>query len=340
MVNKLRILVIILICLNLIAIPAMADDLLSEPVKTEMPPVLSSDYIANITWSYPQYVHNLSGGNKLLSRVGAWDPGIIEVDREGKEVWYYRGIQPNSARRLDNGNTLVADSGAPGPPFMPRVVELTTKGEKAWEYVLPSINQAPRYAERLSNGNTLIVLPFEVREVNPQKKIVWQFGTGKPGKPGTAGNLERPLRAYRLGNGSTLIVDRGYAHGKVLEVTPAKKVVWQFSSHGTSSATAKPEEPQPPSLLQPLDAVRLSDGTTLVTDKKQDLLFYVDASGKVVEARTWVGLYKAAPVTDLWYALPLENGNVIISATMVTGRSRVAEVVGSSMKVVWPKPNL
>nr|WP_315987811.1 hypothetical protein [Desulforamulus aquiferis] len=237
---------------------------------------------------------------------------------------------------MDNGNTLVADSGAPGAPYVPRVVELTPEGEKAWEYVLPSINQAPRYAERLSNGNTLIVLPFEIREVNPQKQTVWQYGTGKPGKSGTPGNLERPLRAYRLANGNTLIVDRGYSRGQVIEVTPAKKVVWQFGSPGSSTAGSKDQE-NPPSLVRPIDALRLADGTTLVTDKKQDMLFYVSPGGQVLEARTWQGIYKAAPVTDLWFAQPLENGNVQISATMVTGRSRVAEVVGDSMKVVWPK---
>ncbi|RYD07052.1 hypothetical protein N752_00285 [Desulforamulus aquiferis] len=102
MLNKLRVAMAVLLCLSFAVMPALADDLTqtepvvqqSEPVEVEQPPVLARDYIADINWNYPQYVQFLSNGNILQSRVGSWDPGIIEVDRSGREVWYFRGIQP------------------------------------------------------------------------------------------------------------------------------------------------------------------------------------------------------------------------------------------------------
>ncbi|MCL5781564.1 MAG: hypothetical protein M1119_11880 [Firmicutes bacterium] len=347
MQNKLIIFVLGLLCITMTALPAAAEPVMppeleqmmndqTQQVITELPPRLAVDYIANITYNLVRDVQKLPNGNLLLCRVGAWMPGIVEVDQQGNAVWNYYGIQANSAQRLANGNTLIADSGAPGAPYVPRVVELTRDGKKAWEYALPSLAYAPRYAERLANGNTLVVLPFEVREVTPQKKVVWQYGLGKPGKPGDPGYLARPARAHRLANGNTLIVDRGYArNGRVLEVTPGKKVVWQFAAAAAPSAGS--QEQKPPGLVEPLDALRLADGSTLVTDKKQDMVFLVDAQGQVLQAKSWAGLYKTAPVTDLWFAEPKEDGNILISGTMVTGRTRVAEIIGDSMKVVWEK---
>ncbi|MEG6523097.1 hypothetical protein [Desulfotomaculum sp. 1211_IL3151] len=306
----------------------------AEQTLVEQPPSLALDHIADITYNLARDVHKLANGNLLICRVGAWMPGIMEVDQQGKVVWSYYGIQANSARGLADGNILVADSGAPGAPYVPRVVELTRDGKEVWEYTVSSLAQAPRYAERLANGNTLLVLPFEIREVTPQKKTVWQYGLGKPAKPDQAGALLRPVRAHRLGNGNTLIVDRGtHKNGKVLEVTPDKKIVWQLRAEAKPTANA--EEQKLPVLVEPLDALRLADGSTLVTDKKQDLLFTVDAQGQIQQTKSWAGLYKSAPVTDLWSAEPLAEGNVAIAATMTSGRSRTAEIIGETMKVVW-----
>ena len=342
--NKKLLTLVLMAGISFGTLPAAAEDIMppellqllnqqSGQVNQEISLQLASDYLDNITWNLPWDVQKLASGNLLLCRVGAWDPGVIEVTAQGAEVWSYHGIQANSAVRLSNGNTLVADSGAPGAPFVPRVLELNSEGKKVWEYVLPSVASAPRYAERLKNGNTLVVLPFEVREVTPDKNVVWQYGLGKPGKPGATGYLAQPVRAHRLDNGNTLLVDKGYAkNGRVLEISPAKQIVWQFTATSSSA-----QENRPPALVQPLDALRLQDGSTLITDKKQDMLFVVDAAGQIVEVKTWVDLYKSAPVTDLWFAEPREDGNVLLAATMVTGRSRVAEVIGNSMKVVWLK---
>ncbi|SHH19805.1 hypothetical protein [Desulforamulus hydrothermalis] len=332
MVNKLRIIICSLLCFVLPVLPAAAAEqtppelqqfLMEQGQQAEnrQPFRLTVDYIANITHNLVGHAQLLPNGNLLLCRVGAWQPGLVEVDAQGKEVWVYYGIQANSALRLPNGNTLVADSGAPGAPYVPRVVELTREGKKAWEYTLPSLAQAPRYAERLSNGNTLVVLPFAIQEVTPEKKVVWQYGPGKPGRPGTPGGLVRPWRAHRLANGNTLIVDRGYGgNGRVLEVTPAKQVVWQLAAVPAAASGSQP------ALREPLDARRLADGTTLVTDKKQDLLFYVDPRGRVLQTKSWADLYKTAAVSDLWFARPADDGSVLIAATMVTGRTRVTGI--------------
>ncbi|ABO51608.1 hypothetical protein Dred_3106 [Desulforamulus reducens MI-1] len=345
MSNKIATFLVGLLCLLFSATAALADTTMppelqqlinqqAEQTLVEQPPSLASDYIADITYNLARDVQKLPNGNLLICRVGAWMPGVMEVDAQGQVVWSYYGIQANSARGLANGNILVADSGAPGAPYVPRILELNRDGKKVWEYVLPSLAYAPRYAERLSNGNTLLVLPFEIREITQQKKIVWQYGLGKPGKTGQPGTLVRPVRAHRLGNGNTLIVDRGhYKNGKVFEVTPGKKVVWQISA--AANTTASEEEQKLPALAAPLDALRLEDGSTLITDKTQDQIFTVDAQGQIKQARSWAGLYKTAPVTDLWCAEPQADGNVVLAATMVSGRSRVAEVIGETLKVVW-----
>ncbi|GAB6158997.1 hypothetical protein JCM39194_21970 [Desulfotomaculum varum] len=337
MVNKLRIILCSLLCFIWPVLPAAAEQTPPElqqiikeqgqQVVTELPLRLTVDYIANITHNLVGHAQLLPNGNLLLCRVGAWQPGLVEVDAQGREVWVYYGIQANSALRLPNGNTLVADSGAPGAPYVPRVVELTREGKKAWEYTLPSLAQAPRYAERLPNGNTLVVLPFAIQEVSPEKKVVWQYGPGKPVQPGTPGYLVRPYRAHRLANGNTLIVDRGYGgNGRVLEVTPAKRVVWQLAAAPAAASGSQPAQPTQPTLREPLDALRLADGTTLITDKKQDMLFYVDSQGRVLQTKSWAALYKTAPVTDLWFARPAADGSVLIAATMVTGRTRVTGI--------------
>ncbi|OAT79826.1 hypothetical protein [Desulfotomaculum copahuensis] len=197
---------------------------------------VETDYRDDSTVSHPYAVQQLDDGNLLICRAGFLDPGVTEVTPSGAAVWSFPGVEAASAQRLSGGDTLIADSGAPGPPYTPRVIEVTPAGRVAWEYRLSSPAQAPRYAQRLANGDTLITLPFEIIEVSPAQKVVWSYGWGRPVAPGTPGFLANPVQAVRLANGNTLIVDQGFTGGRVFEITPQKQVVWQAGDYLYSPA--------------------------------------------------------------------------------------------------------
>ena len=95
-----------------------------------------------------------------------------EAPVSGKEiVWEYTdAVHPSVAQRLENGNTLIADTGEGSK----RVIEVTLDKEIVWEYPVATYS-----ARRLPNGNTLIAGPFgepaSITEVSPDKEIVWQY---------------------------------------------------------------------------------------------------------------------------------------------------------------------
>jgi hypothetical protein len=104
-----------------------------------------------------------------------------------------------------------------------------------WEVPAPSAWAAVR----LKNGNTLISGNQHkyVREVNPQKEVVWELGEK---------DLDFPLftvqEVERLANGNTIVNSWVSTHDlprdqwrstvQVFEVTPAKQVVWKLQAWG------------------------------------------------------------------------------------------------------------
>jgi hypothetical protein len=114
-----------------------------------------------------------------------------------------------------------------------KVVEYDPNGKEIWS--VPA--KSPWHAVRLNNGNTLIAGDWSryAREVNPKGETVWEFT--KADLPGA--NLGNIQTACRLANGNTVMCcwiagDSNTTHWaktvQVLEVTPAKKVVWALSS--------------------------------------------------------------------------------------------------------------
>ncbi len=114
-----------------------------------------------------------------------------------------------------------------------KVVEYDLEGKVLWTVSTPS----PWQAIRLKNGNTLIAGDHSryAREVNPAGETVWEL-TQADVPDYKLGNIQT---ANRLANGNTVITcwiagDNDASHWpgtvQVLEVTPAKKVVWALSS--------------------------------------------------------------------------------------------------------------
>lgn len=219
-----------------------------------------------------QAIHDaqaLPNGNWLLQTTFT---EVVEVDGKGKEVWKYKPaagsgkVEIHAFRRLENGLTMVAESGTtriievnkegaivhstpikvstPNPHRDTRLVRITPtgtylvahEGEKCIrEYDREGkvvweyeVGSQLYSAVRLSNGNTLVGTGdgHRVIEVNKDKKIVWEVNEN---------DLEGVKLAWvtmvdRLPNGNTWIVNchAGPNNPQILEVTPDKKVVWSF----------------------------------------------------------------------------------------------------------------
>lgn len=210
-------------------------------------------------------------------------------------------------RELDESTLRSAENGAANPPdplavqAVPAgknllvtdsanasVIEFDPQGDAVWSYTRgddPDL-QSPVFAERLGDGDTLIVDSGAARVfiVDATKQLVWQYGT-----TGVAGSqvdeLVSPDSADVLGNGDVLICDGG-GH-RVLEVRAsdyrasaandgfsADSVVWQYGQ-ADAPGTAVDR------LRSPSSAVRVNDGSgdgeTLICDSGAD---------RVIEVRT------------------------------------------------------
>lgn len=136
----------------------------------------------DVAWEYPGEaiygVHRLQNGNTLIAIQG--EPArIVEVDVEGGVVWQYGAGSPTllapSARRLDNGHTLVADNSGYSLGGA-RVSELDLDDEVIWTYDRDIFGIYG--VDRLQNGNTLIndQSNGRVLEVSPAGARVWSYG--------------------------------------------------------------------------------------------------------------------------------------------------------------------
>jgi outer membrane protein assembly factor BamB len=209
-------------------------------------------------------VQLLPGGNLLIVNT----PVVQEV-RPDKTVAWEVGKPvvevAESAQRLPNGNTVIADNGRH------RVIEVTPAKEVVWEFVVENVNNRPRptmrQVRRLPNGNTLICASTQDRviEVAPDGKVVWSFA------------IPFPYLATRLENGHTLI-SSGSGYGSepgyyLVEVDPRGEVVWKYGG-----ADSPPDQ----HLNWPSGFVRLPDGNTLISIARDGVIREVSPDKKTV----------------------------------------------------------
>lgn len=280
-----------------------AHDVVITPVRGESRAVLERKML----WEYkpggpglfePFSVQGLANGNVLIASRGN---EVLEINRAGRVVWSYTRVENNpnlinvySAQRLPNGNTLITDRRA---DF---VIEVNPAKQIVWRYgvtpesLAPGSLVDPFSAVRLPNGNTLItdnrfatrVLEIRTSDYNPtapnlgytESSIVWRYGLDN--NAGTApGQLASPRFSQRLPNGNTLITDSAdqvFAGNRIIEVSPAGEIVWQFGQAGTGGADEG-------LLNKPSTAIRMENGNTLIAEEDSRRVLEINTAGKVVD---------------------------------------------------------
>ncbi len=246
-------------------------------------------------------------------------PRIIEVNMLGEIIWEY--LIPKDLRqynnpgfdveRLPNDNVLFV---------LPRkgVYEINRKGDVVWSYLDSKISHD---ADRLPNGNTLVVFGNDdkmsdpqVKEVNPKGEIVWAWYARDhfnkaPYKDIYDQGWTHTNAVTRLPNGNTLISPRNFNF--LVEVDPRGSVV-RTIGEGLLEGQHDPEA--------------LPNGNILLANhRRPHTAVEIDSNGKIVWQRvmrdqsTW-------PVRD---ANRLPNGN-----TLITGTTKIIEVAREG-EIVW-----
>jgi hypothetical protein len=198
-----------------------------------------------ITWEYQiSSLHDLQllpNGNVLLATD---ERHLAEVTPEGKVAWAYdagsangnqgKKVQVHAFQRLPDGSTMIAESG------IGRIIEVDREGRIQHEIKLvinhPDPHRDTRLVRKLANGHYLVAHEGDgmIREYDGGGTVVWDFAVPLFDKAPAGGHGPEAwgnqiFSAVRLTNGNTLI-GTGNGHG-LLEVTPAKAIVWQLSQN-------------------------------------------------------------------------------------------------------------
>ena len=194
-------------------------------------------------WPGIHDIHVLKSGNIMVQH--GWGK-VVEIDRESKNVvWCYdasimngnlgRKIEVHAFQPLDNGNVMIAESGAG------RIIEVTRSGKLVKEVTLelnhPHPHTDTRLARKIKNGNYLVCHEGDgfVREYDGDTgKVTWEYEIPMFDQPGKGGHgIEawgnKVFAALRLANGNTLIAT-GNGHS-VIEVNPDKEIVWHLKQN-------------------------------------------------------------------------------------------------------------
>ena len=195
-----------------------------------------------LAWNYDAppgaEVHSIQSIGKhrvLIMRNGTPAEAMI-IDTKSGKILHEIPISTSIAKthsqfrhiRMTRAGTILVPHLSEG-----KVVEYDMSGKAVWSVEAKN----PWQAVRLRNGNTLISGDYAnyVREVNPKGETVWEFTQADV--PDIT--LFSTQTAQRLANGNTVISnwsasDKNAAEWpgtvQILEVTPAKKVVWALRS--------------------------------------------------------------------------------------------------------------
>lgn len=223
----------------------------------------------SVAWRLPcrqiHDLHLLPDGHILYQ--DGWTR-IVEIDRDRKTVWEYdakkngnadRPVEVHAFQRLPDGTTMIVESGPA------RIIEVDREGviqrQIALKVDASSAHSDTRNARRTPAGTYLVAHERDgvVREYDAAGTVIWEFDVplfDKPRKGGHGPDAfgDQVYSAVRLVNGNTLI-GTGNGHS-VLEVTPAKEIIWKLDQHDLPGIT----------LAWVTQVSRLPNGNTLLVN--------------------------------------------------------------------------
>lgn len=212
---------------------------------------------------------HLSETRRTLLVADTGNNRVVEISKADKEVILEllgpedsRLGSPRSAVRLGMGRTLIADQ------RNKRLVELSPRGDIAWEYNKSGQIASPQYVEEISNGHLLFTdsILNSVREIDRDGNLCWSYGSRLKGRG--PGQLFAPEFATRLPNNHTLIADT--RNNRVLEVNLQGQIIWSYEGDPVRRLT----------LLNPTRLERLDSGNTLITYNNNREIVEVSPDGE------------------------------------------------------------
>lgn len=199
-------------------------------------------------WGGIHDVHVLDNGHIMVQQGAA---SVAEIDPESKKViWSYdsskqngnagKRVEVHAFQPLGEGRVMIAESGPA------RIIEIDREGKLLKEMKLkvdhPNAHSDTRLARKLDNGHYLVAHEADghVREYDAEGNVVWDFEVPlfdkqRKGGHGPEAFGNQVFAAVRLKNGNTLVAT-GNGHS-VLEVTPAKEIVWKIEQNDLPNIT-------------------------------------------------------------------------------------------------------
>lgn len=137
---------------------------------------------------------------------------------------------------------------------------------------------SPVWAQPLHNGNIAIAdaLNHRVIETDGAGNVIRQHGNDAVGTVNLV--LDSPTCVSDVGDGEFLICDTG--HRRVIQVDSSGDITWEISEIKVPADLNSLSSVLP--LVEPVHAVRLKNGSTLITDRMLGDIYEVNAAGELV----------------------------------------------------------
>ncbi len=258
----------------------------ASPINWVTPQAAPTLSIHGTKDAYVAYEHSLwiterlvaAGVEAELETLSGAGHGFRGADAEKAEARAFAFFDKHLKAAPAQRRILVSDHGPKG--------EIIAMEWPSGRVLWTKPNKRGHDVQSLPGGHALFTIGPDktVQEVDGQGNVVWSYSDG----------LEHPLAAQRLPNGNTLIGDAKL--GKVIEVTPGKKIVWTYSSPDIANMRMR-------------NSRRTPAGTTLIAVEAVAKIIEVDTSGKII----WQWQAPNGENRRAYQALRLPNGHTMIS---------------------------
>jgi len=232
----------LILTLACIALASAADPVaithafLATGARTRIVEQAPGERSGRVTWDYPAASREgwvLPNGNLLLALAkSAALPGggVVEVTRDKRVVWEYRGTQDevNSVQKTAAGTYVLTEAGR-----QPRLIEVDAAGRPLVQFALQcqvgNAHMQARMARKLADGTYLVphLLDFAVKQYDRTGAVLAVIDTTTPGDPGRKIH-SWPFTAIRLADGNTLVALTNA--NAVAEFAPDGRRGWQLTN--------------------------------------------------------------------------------------------------------------